>query len=56
MEWKLLSENGTLIQEVNCQYDACDISQWDYNTTELKIDFINKTATIITRNGDLNEQ
>lgn len=56
MDWKLLDENGNVLQDVNCQYDACDISQWDYNVESLKIDFNSKTATIIKRNGELNEQ
>lgn len=49
MEWKLLDENKNFLQEVNCQYDACDFASMFYGATRIEIDFIKQEATIIER-------
>lgn len=53
MEWKLYDDKGNFLQDVNCQYDACDVARWDYNAVYLHLDFAEKAAHIITREGDL---
>jgi len=49
MEWKLFDENRNFLQEVNCQYDACDFASMFYGATRLEIDFNRKEATIVER-------
>lgn len=52
MEWKLFDTDGNFIQEVNCEYDACDISQWEHGAVLLSLDFKSKEAHIIAKGGD----
>lgn len=47
MDWKLLDKEGNFLQEVNCQYDACDFAAMMYCATKLEIDFQNQTGKII---------
>lgn len=54
IDWKLLDQDGKMLQEVNCQYDSCDISLWDYNAKRIIIDFSTKTTQIIEKE-DVNE-
>lgn len=49
MDWKLFNRDNELIQEVNCQYDACDIAEM-YKATKLEIDFKKKEAKILETN------
>lgn len=53
MEWKLYDQEGNLLQDVNCQYDSCDISRWDYNAKRIIIDFSKKTTHIIEKDDDI---
>lgn len=46
MDWKLLDKDGVFLQEVNCQYDACDLAVMLYNASVIEINFDEKTATI----------
>lgn len=46
MEWKLIDKDGVFLQEVNCQYDACDLATMMYDASVIEINFHNKTATI----------
>lgn len=55
MEWKLLNKDGEFIQEVNCEYDSCDISRWEHRATKITLDFKNKCAYIIETEDDINE-
>lgn len=52
LEWKLYDKDGKFLQEINCQYDACDIATMIYNATEIKLDFKNKKANILRIEGD----
>lgn len=52
MEWKLYDEAGEFLQEVNCEYDSCDISRWEHGAVELRLDFKAKKAFIIRRDTD----
>lgn len=54
LDWKLYDKDGTFLQEVNCEYDSCDISRWEYGAVELKLDFKNKKAYILEKEGDEN--
>jgi len=54
MNWKLYDENGSFLQEVNCQYDSLDFAHFEYNAIEVKVDFKNKKSYIIKK-GDSNE-
>jgi hypothetical protein len=49
MDWKLVDEQGDLLQMVNCQYDSLDISHWEYGAIEVSVDFKSKTTRIIRR-------
>jgi hypothetical protein len=47
MEWKLINHKGEFLQEVNCQYDACDIATMMYDAKIVQLDFEKKEAKII---------
>lgn len=49
MEWKLYDADGTFLQEVNCQYDACDIANMMYRAAQVLINFNEKSARIIAK-------
>ena len=49
MDWKLFDIDGKFLQEVNCEYDSCDISRWEYSAKEIKLDFVKKEAHIIAK-------
>lgn len=51
MKWKLFDIDGAFLQEVNCQYDACDIAVMMYKASKLDIDFEACTATIKEKEG-----
>lgn len=55
MDWKLYDEDGNFLQEVNCQYDSCDLANWNYNAEQIIIDFKTKTTKIIKK-GDGSEE
>lgn len=50
MEWKLFGKNKEFLQEVNCQYDACDIAMMMYDAKKIELDFDKKEAYIIEVN------
>lgn len=52
MDWKLFDEKGTFLQEVNCEYDSCDLARWEHGATALRLDFAKKEAYIIERESD----
>ena len=49
MDWKLIDSNGKFLQEVNCQYDACDIANMMYDAIVIVIDFEKKEAKIVKK-------
>ncbi|WP_179125850.1 hypothetical protein [Rossellomorea marisflavi] len=49
MKWVLYDIDGAFLQQVNCEYDSCDIAQWEHGATDLHLDFHRKEARIITR-------
>lgn len=49
IDWKILDENGLLLEEVNCQYDALDIAVMFYNAIVIEIDFDKEEARILKR-------
>lgn len=55
MDWKLYDVDGEFIQDVNCQYDSCDISLWNHRATKILVDFENKTTTIVEKEADIIE-
>lgn len=55
MEWKLFDTDGKFLQEVNCEYDACDLSQWEHGAVSLRLDFEKKEAHIIMTGGGRDE-
>lgn len=54
MDWKLFDEKGEFLQEVNCEYDSCDLSRWEYGASEIRLDFENKQAFILKKEGGRN--
>lgn len=57
MDWKLHDAQGALLKRVNCEYDACDISRWEFGAKKIHLDFSKKEAHIIeedieTEGGD----
>lgn len=52
MEWKLFDIDGMFLQEVNCQYDACDIAVMMYGASKLDLDFDACTAIIKKKEGE----
>lgn len=52
MDWKLYDSHGKFLKEVNCEYDACDISRWEFDAGELRLDFGKKEAHIVEQGGD----
>jgi hypothetical protein len=47
IEWKLFDRDGSLIQEVNCQYDSLDLAVMLRNAKKVEVDFEKKEARII---------
>jgi hypothetical protein len=47
MDWKLFDKDGEFLQEVNCQYDACDLATMMYDAKEVRLDFETNEAYII---------
>ncbi|MFK7678761.1 hypothetical protein ACI3ER_12025 [Bacillus sp. Wb] len=48
MDWKLYDLNGEFIQEVNCQFDACDFAFYN-GAGSVKIDFEKQEAYILSK-------
>mgnify|MGYP005755484341 CR=1 FL=1 len=55
LEWKLYDQNRKFLQDVNCQYDSCDVSRWEYNAKKINIDFDKKEVYIIEVEDEPNE-
>lgn len=51
MDWKLFDQNGDFLQEVNCQYDACDIATMMYEAIEVRLDFDKMEAYILNKDS-----
>jgi len=51
MEWELYDIDGSYLQDVNCEYDSADLSRWEHGATELRLDFVNKKAYILSKEG-----
>lgn len=47
LDWKLFDNYGNFLKEVNCQYDSCDISKYEFNAKSIRIDFSKQEAYII---------
>lgn len=55
MNWDLYDIDGEFLKEVNCEYDSLDISRWEFNAVEVRVDFKNKKTYIIAK-GDGNDK
>lgn len=53
MDWKLYDMDGKFLKEVNCEYDSCDISRWEFNASNIQLDFKNKIATITEKDDEI---
>lgn len=53
MDWKLFDKDGNFLQEVNCQYDALDMSTMFHSGVKVLIDFEKESAYIVeTEDGE----
>lgn len=52
MDWKLYDIDGKFLKEVNCEYDSLDLSRWEFNAVEVRVDFKNKKTYIITKDDN----